>query len=70
MIFSFHFGYNYAKRYNNDQKEKKTKGEEEEKGFKFSENAMLRCIVAKESLNTSHLIYDNFYVSKNFDLNT
>ena len=70
MIFSFHFEHSYAKRYNNDQKEKKTKGEKEEERSKFSENAMLKYIITKKSLNTSHLMYNNFRILKNFDLNT
>ena len=73
MIFSFHFGHSYAKRYDNDQKEKKKKKkkeEEEGEGFKFFENVMLKCIMTKESLNTFHLMYDNFYVLKNFDFST
>ena len=52
------------------RKKKKTKGEEEEEGFKFSENVILRYIVIKKSLNISHLMYNNFRVLKNFDFNT
>ena len=70
MIFSFHFGHNHAKRYDNNQKEKKTKGEKEEERFKFFENVMLKYIMIKKSLNTSHLMYNNFRMLKNFDLNS
>ena len=52
------------------KKKKKTKGEEKEEGFKFFKNAMLKCIIIKKSFNTSHLMYNNFRVSKNFNLNT
>ena len=51
-------------------KKKKTKGEKEEERSKFFKNVMLKCIVIKENPNTSHLMYNNFRISKNFDLNT
>ena len=52
------------------KKKKKTKEKEEEEGFKFSKNVMLKCTVTKKSLNTFHLMYNNFRMLKNFDLNT
>ena len=52
------------------KKKKKKKEEEEEERFKFSKNAMLKCIITKKSFNTFYLMYNNFCVLKNFDFDT
>ena len=69
MIFSFHFEYNYAKNYNNNRKEKQKK-KKKKRGLNSLKDIMLRNTVAKKNLNTFHLMYNNFRVTKNFDLST
>ena len=54
MNFLFHFEHNSAKRYNNDKKKKK-KEQKKKRDLNSSKNVMLKSIVIKKSLNTSHL---------------
>ena len=70
MILSFHFRYDHAKDIITIKK-KKEKEKKKKKGLNISKDIMLKNIIIKKNLNTSHLMcLKIFYIIKKKFLNT
>ena len=70
MILSFHFRHDHAKNIITIKKKKK-KEKKKKRGLNISKNIILRSIIAKENLNTFHLMcLKIFYMTKKKFLST
>ena len=70
MILLFHFRHNHAKDIITIKKKKK-KEKKKKRGLNTSKNVMLRNIITKKSLNTSHLMcLKIFYIIRKKFLST